>query len=123
MQTCLYRGYTHQNILINSDGQAALKAAGKFKYTSRIVREKITQGHHSLICPAPANHVESRWVFGYSCLFGNEKANSLARQGEGLVSYLLVSNQCVRSFHPLLELRFLREWLSLWTCGEYVKDK
>jgi ribonuclease HI len=69
----LDRNYKNRNIYILSDSQAAIKALGKHKITSKLVWDC----HQFLIQLARHNRVQP----GHEGVVGNETADQLARTG------------------------------------------
>lgn len=71
------RSTSNKNIYIVSDSQAALKALGSYRITSKLVRNCI----ESLIVLGTNNRVTLLWVPGHQGVAGNEKADALAKKG------------------------------------------
>jgi ribonuclease HI len=63
------RGYCKRNIYIIFDSQAALKALGNWKISSRLVWDC----HQSLSILAERNKVHLLWFTGHKCIEGNIK--------------------------------------------------
>jgi ribonuclease HI len=73
----LDKNYKNRNIYILSNSQAAIKALGKYKITSKLVWDR----HQSLIKLTKHNGVQLIWVPGHESIADNEVADQLARTG------------------------------------------
>jgi ribonuclease HI len=69
------RAYRDKRILILSDSQAALRALGSPKVTSRLVSECL----EALQALADLNEVTLIWVPGHQGILGNKQGDKLAR--------------------------------------------
>ena len=74
------RAYKKKRILICSDSQAALKALGSPKVTSRLVAECLD----ALFALSSLNEVTLVWVPGHQGILGNEQADKFARQASAM---------------------------------------
>ncbi|KAJ8983248.1 hypothetical protein NQ317_008858 [Molorchus minor] len=79
-QENLRKGAQNQYILILSDSQATPNALDPNKISSKLVWDCRLK----LQWLATTNRVKLRWISGHSGLEGNERADSLARQGSEL---------------------------------------
>lgn len=77
VSVCLKRKYSYTRICIFSDSQAALNALKSFTCQSKLVWECI----ELLKQLAAKNQVNLYWVPGHCGIEGNEKADTLAREG------------------------------------------
>jgi len=102
-------------VLIFSDSQAALKALSGPKVTSRLVAECLD----ALSALASLNEVTLAWVPGHRSIFGNEKADKIARQASatpllGPELALGIPKCSVReAIKNWTEVQHLRAWIDL----------
>ena len=73
----LEKGFSNKHILILSDSQAAIMALDSDQTTSQLV----WNCHQLLNKLALQNSIELRWVPGHLGIWGNEKADNLAKKG------------------------------------------
>jgi ribonuclease HI len=78
---CLVDGISESRIAICSDSKAAIQALSSFRFSSKLVLEC----RKNLQDLAASNSVTLIWVPGHSDIEGNERADSLAREGSSKI--------------------------------------